>query len=163
MLALNICLLTPRQLSLLYHVQVKSSTTQILNLAQIGTVSSSLISFQACKFHTKFPSVSNSILFWSDSQIVLYWIITTKKLQSFVSNHVEQITTLFPSTSADLLTRGITSQQFISSNLWKYGPEWLALAQQWPVWPSTDIQAATVATEEVHSTVSPSKSLVYVI
>jgi len=106
----------------------------------------------------------------------LYWITSTKKLLSFVSNRVEQITTLFPATSwhfcptsenpADLLTRGIFSQQLISSNLWKYGPQWLALPQQWLVWPSTDIQAATVAIEEVDSTVPqfpPSKPPVYVI
>ena len=74
-----------------------------------------------------------------------------------MSNRIKEITILFPATSwhfcpttenpADLLTREISSQQFISSILWKSGPQWLASPQQWPVWPATDIQAATIAFE----------------
>ena len=51
---------------------------------------------------------------WSDSQIVLYWINSFKKLKSFVCHHINEITSAFPTTvwqycptsnnPADLLT-----------------------------------------------------------
>ena len=120
-------------------------------------LSAALLASRLANFILKSLQFQVKLHLWSDSQIVLHWITSTKKLQSFVSNRVEEITTLFPATSwhfcpttenpADLLTRGISSQQLISSNLWKSGPQWLASPQQWPIWPATDIQAATLAVE----------------
>ena len=81
---------------------------------------------------------------WSDSQIVLYWINSSKKLKPFVSHRINEITNHFPTQNwhycpsadnpADLLTRGISSQQFILSTVWKYGPPWLTSKQLWPTW-----------------------------
>ena len=117
-------------------------------------LSAALLASRLANFILKSLQFQVKLHLWSDSQ---HWITSTKKLQSFVSNRVEEITTLFPATSwhfcpttenpADLLTRGISSQQLISSNLWKSGPQWLASPQQWPIWPATDIQAATLAVE----------------
>ena len=66
---------------------------------------------------------------WSDSQIVLYWIHSSKRLPQFVSHHVTEIQQSTPSTSwrycptsdnpADLLTRVLTDEQFNANiNLW---------------------------------------------
>ena len=55
---------------------------------------------------------------WSDSQIVLHWILNQKKLKSFVASRVQEIINSVPTSAwkycpthdnpADLVTRGIT-------------------------------------------------------
>ena len=97
---------------------------------------------------------------WSDSQIVLHWISSNKKLKQFVLHRVNEITTLFPATlwrycptsqnPADLLTRGIDSHELASSSLWKFGPPWLPLETQWPVWNLTEIQATTLTVDDAN-------------
>ena len=62
-----------------------------------------------------------TIHLWSDSQITLHWINSSKKLKPFVNTRVSEIVSTFPASCwqycptfdnpADLLTRGITSQQ----------------------------------------------------
>ena len=76
-----------------------------------------------------------NIHLWSDSQIVLHWINSSKKLKPFVGTRINEIVSTFPashwhycptsSNPADLLTRGITYQQLALSTNWKYGPPWL--------------------------------------
>ena len=39
------------------------------------------------------------VVMWSDSQIVLHWVSSIKKLQPFVVNRVQEIHELFPETS----------------------------------------------------------------
>ena len=76
---------------------------------------------------------------WSDSQIVLYWINSEKKLPLFVENRVKFIRQTpideikyCPSQDnpADLLTRGLSCKEL--SELWKYCPPWLPQGN-WPV------------------------------
>ena len=84
---------------------------------------------------------------WSDSQIVLYWINSHKKLKPFVNARISEITSTFPAANwhycptsdnpADLLTRGITSQQLALSTRWKHGPTWLTSKTLWPTWNLT--------------------------
>ena len=98
---------------------------------------------------------------WSDSQIVLHWINSNKRLKQFVSHRVDEITTLFPATSwrycptsdnpADLLTRGINSQELASSSLWRLGPPWLPSETKWPTWNSSEIQTTALAVEDTNS------------
>ena len=98
---------------------------------------------------------------WSDSQIVLHWINSNKKLKQFIFQRIEEITTLFPATlwhycptsenPADLLTRGINSQELASSSLCRLGPPWLHLETTWPTWNPTEIQTATLAVENTDS------------
>ena len=46
----------------------------------------------------------------------------------------------------DLLTRGITSTQLKSSNLWNHGPQWLSCHTSWPTWePSSTLQLQALA------------------
>jgi len=90
------------------------------------------------KFIVSTLNVYVNVRLWSDSQIVLHWIFSSKQLKPFVANRVKEIHSLFPTSVwgyyqmtdniADLLTRGITPAQLKSSSLWSHGPEWL-LAQ----------------------------------
>ena len=90
------------------------------------------------------------VYLWSDSQIVLSWLRSNKQLKQFVANRVNSIRELFPPSiwhycptqenPADVLTRGLTNQQMLSSSLWKNGPAWLMLSKEH--WPSTSATAA---------------------
>ena len=71
---------------------------------------------------------------WSDSQIVLHWLTTNRKLKTFERNRVTEIQELTESRKwnycptdqnpADLLTRGIAAHEYLESKLWKNGPDW---------------------------------------
>jgi transposase InsO family protein len=105
----------------------------------------------------RFPNLS--IHLWSDSQIVLHWLSSKKSLPQFVANRVKEIKLLCPASSwhycptsdnpADLLTRGITSNQLRSSTIWLHGPPWLTAESQWPSWTpkeSTLLSTQTLVT-----------------
>ena len=93
-------------------------------------------------FITTSLRINCSVQLWTDSQIVLFWITSKKKLKPFVTNRVSEIQ--FVSTSwrycpstdnpADLLTRGVTYEQLQSSVRWKHDPAWLISPSQWPTW-----------------------------
>ncbi|XP_063436767.1 uncharacterized protein LOC134718204 [Mytilus trossulus] len=82
------------------------------------------------------------IVFWSDSSIVLHWLTSTKTLKRFIANRVREITELThpykwrycptDNNPADLLTRGLTIEQFDQSILWQKGPHWLTDSTKWP-------------------------------
>ena len=101
---------------------------------------------------------TTNTFFWSDSQIVLSWITSKKTLKPFVSNRINEIRSVStewrycPSADnpADLLTRGITFDQFNSSTQWRHGPTWLSSTSKWPKWPHAEILLVqTEADEEV--------------
>ena len=86
---------------------------------------------------------------WSNSQIVLYWIYSSKHLPQFVSNRVAEIKQSTPSMSwkycptsdnpADL-TRGLVTEQFNTNiDLWLHGPTWLSDILQWPKWHHSSV------------------------
>jgi len=110
---------------------------------------------------THLPLQSPSIFMWSDSQIVLHCIDSTKQLPTFVRNCVAEIQTNVPNTNwrycptlanpAGLLSRGTTTHTLMSSKLWQHGPEWLTSPS---LWPSSELPtlsplliAAAIATE----------------
>ena len=72
-------------------------------------------------------------VFWSDSQIVLHWLSSSKSLGKFAKNRINEIKDLtqgcvwkyVPTNPADLQTRGISSTQFKNSSLWNHGPAWI--------------------------------------
>ena len=86
----------------------------------------------------------NRVIFWSDSQIVLHWISSTKQKGKFVKNRVSEIKEstrnyqwkYVPTESnpADLQTRGISAKQFQNSKLWMQGPSWITDSNSWPTW-----------------------------
>ena len=104
-----------------------------------------------------------TVRLWSDSQIVLHWIFSTKTLKQFVANRVREICDMFPTSvwrycptndnAADLLTRGITATQLTSSQLWLKGPTWLPSECDWPSWSPTSVHHIHT-TEEVEPTTS---------
>ena len=96
---------------------------------------------------------------WSDSQITLYWIKGEKRTDTFVTHRVTEILNLSRSdhwqycptqdNPADLLTRGITSSQLMTSTLWKQGPKWLPSKDSWPTWSqpfNIEMQALAITT-----------------
>jgi len=126
---------------------------------------------------------TSNIYYWSDSQIVLCWLQSKKKLKPFVEHRVKDI--LANSTSwdycptacnpADLLTRGLTAQQLVDSALWSHGPPWLSFPDDWPTWspseallvqassaeallsPDTDhVTTLLAVTEGIHNLIDPS-------
>jgi hypothetical protein len=89
------------------------------------------------------------IVFWSDSQIVIYWLSSQKDLKCFIQNRVKEIhqatnnaTWNYCPTSdnpADLLTRGISADDLSKSNLWTHGPPWLTNHDHWLEWKPNNI------------------------
>ena len=94
------------------------------------------------------------VTFWSDSQIVLHWLSTTKKLKKFVSNRVSEINALTKSHSwkycpthdnpADLLTRGVSADFFMKSSIWQTGPTWITDTRRWPIWETDPLLVNTI-------------------
>ena len=94
--------------------------------------------------------------FWTDSQIVLYWLTSTKPLKRFVSNRVKEIHNITHSQEwkycptndnpADLLTRGIPATKFKVSQLWMNGPDWLIDNNKWPIWNRPNENTITLST-----------------
>ena len=120
---------------------------------------------------------TTDIFFWSDSQIVLSWLTSKKTLKPFVSNHVSEIRLVStewrycPSADnpADLLTRGVSFDQFNSSTKWRHSPTWLSSPSKWPTWPHAEILLVQADADEevdtpaVDTTKSPSIGLHYLI
>ncbi|XP_065917547.1 uncharacterized protein [Dysidea avara] len=90
-----------------------------------------------------------AVKLWSDSQIVLHWLYSKKRLKQFISNRVQEINKTFPDipwlycptndNPADLLTRGLSAAQLNSSCLWQQGPPWLTDETRWPAWNHSEI------------------------
>ncbi|MCG8047808.1 MAG: hypothetical protein N0E48_19650 [Candidatus Thiodiazotropha endolucinida] len=97
-----------------------------------------------------------SLFLWTDSQIVLHWLQTTRPLKTFTANRIREINDLIENRKwkycptaenpADLLTRGITSKQFRTSSIWQKGPTWLNNAETWPTWEHDTTSALTTVT-----------------
>ena len=89
------------------------------------------------------------VTLWSDSQIVLHWLNSTKSLKPFIGNRIQEIKSLTQVTNwkycpttdnpSDLLTRGITAHQLKTSLLWKHGPAWLPNKSHWPSWSTAEV------------------------
>ncbi|GFY11232.1 uncharacterized protein TNCV_4472181 [Trichonephila clavipes] len=82
------------------------------------------------------------VIYWSDSEVALWWIREQGNWSVFVANRVKEIRELtqfqswrhVPSNMniADLLSRGCTPQKMLDSKWWE-GPRWLRNnREQWP-------------------------------
>ena len=94
--------------------------------------------------HLEKSLASKNVTFWSDSQIVLHWLQSTKPQKRFQANSVKEIQEIthdrkwmFCPTAdnpADLLTRGISEAQYKNNRLWREGQDWLLDTYKWPTW-----------------------------
>ncbi|XP_063435728.1 uncharacterized protein LOC134716648 [Mytilus trossulus] len=109
--------------------------------------------------HVKSALSINKVTYWSDSQIVLHWLTTTKHLKKFLHNRITEIKSLTQDSEwkycptndnpADLLTRGISASQLADAKLWFNGPEWINCSKSWPQWtPNTCILLTNIDQEE---------------
>jgi len=98
------------------------------------------------------------MVLWSDSQVVLHWIHSARKLPTFVVNRVKYIKeTNFSDVKycptgdnpADLLTRGISTAELISSELWMNGPPWLTTGD-WPICHLHDEKILSCQSESIN-------------
>lgn len=81
---------------------------------------------------------------WTDSMIVLYWILdTSKPPRAYVANRIKKIRQSAGNyewrhvptrdNPADLASRGMSAGELTSSKLWWHGPSWLTkAAEEWP-------------------------------
>ncbi|XP_058827824.1 uncharacterized protein LOC131687748 [Topomyia yanbarensis] len=82
--------------------------------------------------------------FWSDPTVVLQWLQSPPNTwKTFVANRVSELQSSThgarwshisgKENPADLISRGMRMDDFLSSDLWKHGPHWLRQAEnEWP-------------------------------
>ena len=101
-------------------------------------------------------------VFWSDSQIVLHWLSSSKPLCKFVKKRVNEINDATQdgewryvptdSNPADLQTRGLSGKHFKESTLWMRGPNWILDETCWPTWiPSVTHETSMLMTTDVNA------------
>lgn len=106
---------------------------------------------------------------WSDSTVVLHWLRKQPcDMKTFVANRVASIqTTTEVSTwahvvsadnPADLLSRGLAMCDFIHSDLWYHGPEWLTQPQA--QWPESKLSLSQETANLIEAECKPMESLV---
>ena len=118
------------------------------------------------RFIRKILAISDSaILIWSDSQITLHWINgggnvkkdahIQKKLKVIHDSSIPDSAWKYVPTSdnpADLLTRRLSANAFLSSHQWIHGPDWLPHHADRPEWaarkPDTTADAHVIEVEE---------------
>ncbi|GBM88875.1 hypothetical protein AVEN_134138-1 [Araneus ventricosus] len=78
----------------------------------------------------------SKVFFWADSKITLHWIKgSSKRWKSFVCNRVTEIKSLCDASTwahcpgkqnlADFLSRGVSVEILLNSDLWWKGPQFL--------------------------------------
>ena len=136
--------------------------TSLLRLERMEAVTATRLA----KFvYSAVPHIQQ-VHFWTDSQIVLHWIHKGTNSKPFIDHRVREICETFPTVNwyftpsgdnpADLLTRGISTNQIRVSHLWTQGPHWLPTKSDWPTWTPTSVlhlQAeGDVEPEAIHTT-----------
>ena len=99
----------------------------------------------------------DAVFFWSDSQIVLWWIRgVNREFKQFIQNRVVEIRRLTKPTQwnycptesnpADICSRGTMTSKLITNQLWWSGPEFLRKEKEW--WPSLTMNSAEVTSDK---------------
>ena len=129
-----------------------------LTLPKLELMGATIAAQMFTVINSSLGNIINSVYMWTDSQIVIHWLNSEKKLKQFVSNRVMAIRDVCPAkcwrycpsadNPADLLTRGISLSTLKDSVIWTHGPEWITCEEQWPVWSPTEILHVQLATAE---------------
>ncbi|XP_058446764.1 uncharacterized protein LOC131427516 [Malaya genurostris] len=96
--------------------------------------------------------------FWTDSTIVLQWMKSPPRTwKTFVANRIAEIQSTThglrwrhvagADNPADLVSRGLTPDQLMSSEHWTAGPSWLSKAKV--AWPSSILSGFSTSPEEM--------------
>ncbi|XP_071055074.1 uncharacterized protein [Onthophagus taurus] len=112
----------------------------------------------------------NTLVTWTDSQIVLSWLSSIPtRWKTFVANRVAHIQEVLPKTHwrhissesnpADCTSRGLTPAQLIADCLYWNGPHWLTMPEE--SWPDSSFQANSNETppEEVRASLQVTTDL----
>ncbi|XP_063436092.1 uncharacterized protein LOC134717532 [Mytilus trossulus] len=128
-------------------------TITLPKLELMGAVIGARLVDHICK---NFQETFSEIQFWSDSQIVLSWLSSVKPQRQFIKNRIEEITSLCgdnvwrycptKDNPADLLTRGITSEELQQNEMWFSGPKWLNSKEDWPTWNRNNVTSSVCTT-----------------
>ncbi|XP_055590962.1 uncharacterized protein LOC129743045 [Uranotaenia lowii] len=92
----------------------------------------------------------SSCFFWSDSMVVLQWMKSPPRTwKTFVANRIAEIQHSTQGSQwlhvagkqnpADIVSRGVSAEQLIQSELWKHGPAWLS--DPVSTWPKQSLPA----------------------
>ena len=102
-----------------------------------ASICTGLAHFISESLKSRFSSLT--VKLWSDSEIVLHWLHSSKPLKQFIANPTKEIKRPFSAivwnhfqtadNPADLLTHGISAHKLQSSLMWKHGPRWPAHVQ----------------------------------
>ena len=101
----------------------KAAPLKTLSMPKLELMAA-VLAARLCAIITTSININCSVQLWTNSQIVLFWIASTKKLKQFVANRVSEIQSVStswrhcPSTDylADLLTQGLTYNYTHRSN-----------------------------------------------
>ncbi|XP_071160975.1 uncharacterized protein [Mytilus edulis] len=128
-------------------------TITLPKLELMGAVIGARLADHICK---NFPETFSEIQFWSDSQIVLSWLASVKPQRQLIKNRIEEIKSLCgdnvwrycptKDNPADLLTRGITSDELQQNEIWFSGPKWLNSKEDWPTWNGNNVTSSVCTT-----------------
>lgn len=104
----------------------------------------------------------SDVFYWSDSQIVLNWLQTSKTLKTYVEKRIREIQDLTrgytwrycptADNPADLLSRGISAEQFLEKDVWMNGPRWISDHSKWPQWNGNESVVLTTVDQEQDKT-----------
>lgn len=117
-------------------------------LARLELCGATLLAKLIARICTIFTTPIRDITLWSDSTIVLHWIILSpSKLSTFVGNRtavIQELTHAFTwnhiqgvDNPADVISRGLLPDEIESNNLWWNGPSFFS--QPKSEWPQTII------------------------
>ena len=107
-----------------------------------------------CIVRKNYPDVR--VRLWTDSEIALFWLSSSRKLKKLIQNKVDAIRSKFESSClghtpsqdnpADLVSYGCSAQTLRHSTIWHTRPSWICHESLWPRWPKSEVTSATVMT-----------------
>lgn len=131
------------------HLQLLCAKSKVaplksLTIPRLELCASQLLASLARVIISEMKINFDKIYYWTGSTIVLHWLNTPPcQLKVFASNRVANIQETSDvknwhhvsskDNPADLISRGMSADDFLSSSLWKFSPAWLyEPSENWP-------------------------------